>query len=196
MFQYRYSNFLGPCFYHYFSNLQITPTFFLTTEFITRRLCYRSIIQNTSLFLWPRRSSNRLSVCFVIIQFFRSLHHFVSTELSQSSLCFVTAALSQSPLCFVTTALLNSSLCLSVDERSVSILVASLFCCYSIVEVSCLLLDRSIPGASCLSVSPQHVWCHLYFFSNAALFQSPLCFACYRIIFFQVACLAIYFMEA
>jgi len=70
----------------------------------------------------------------------------------------------RSHLCFVTTALLNSSLCLSVDERSVSILVASLFCCYSIVEFSCLLRGRSIPGTFSLFVSPQHIWCHLYLF--------------------------------
>jgi len=33
-----------------------SPVHFFTTEFITCLLCYRSFIQNTSLFLWPSHS--------------------------------------------------------------------------------------------------------------------------------------------
>jgi hypothetical protein len=117
-FHYKYSNLSLPLLISLLQKSLNHPSIFfgggVTTEFMTCLLRYSSIIPNTSLFLWPQRSSNRISVWFVVIQFFRSPHHFVSTQLSQSSLRFVTAALSQSPLCFVTKTLLNSSLCLFV----------------------------------------------------------------------------------
>ena len=144
----------------------------VTTEFITCLLRYSSIIPNTSLFLWPHRSSNRISVSFVIIQFFRSPHHFVSTQLSQSSLRFVTAALSQSPLCFVTTALLNSSLCLSVFFLAQHYYSSGVF-------VSLLQHCRSH-----LSVAwPQHSWGLLSVYVTAACLVSPLSVVCFFVFF-------------
>jgi hypothetical protein len=57
------------------------PYIFFATKFIMCLLCHRSIIQNTSHFC-----DGSVSICFVIIQLFRSPVHFVSTERSQSSL--------------------------------------------------------------------------------------------------------------
>jgi hypothetical protein len=128
------------------------------------------IIQTTSLFLWPQCSSNLLSVCFVIARFFRSPIHFVSTELSQSSLSlfcyhniiefislplyFVTAALIEWPVCFVAPALSNSPVC-----------------CVTAVFFR----------------SPLHLLCYcspVWVTFNSALFQLPLCFFCF---FFSMA---------
>jgi hypothetical protein len=166
-FQYKYSNLSLPLLISLLRKSLNHPYIFFTTEFITCLLRYSSIIQNTSLFLWPHRSSNRISVCFVIMQFFRSPHHFVSTELSQSSLCFVTAALSHSPLRFVTTALLNSSLCLSVFLAQH----------YYSSGVFVLLLQHCRRH---LSVAwPQHSWGLLSVYVTAACLVSPLSVVCF-----------------
>lgn len=112
-------------------------------------------------FLWPQLSSNLLSVRFVIIQFFRSPHHFVSTELSLQSLLF----------CY----------------RGI-VAVTALFCYHNIVEfispLLCLLAQRYYSSGvfvlllqhcrSHLSVAwPQHSWGLQSVYVRAACLVSP-----------------------